>query len=386
MKFCMLHELNRYREVRMRFICILLILLPTISFATEYTPDSAAELRAQYQLLLELKAEDAITEAVFNEKSESIKQQAYSRYQISLEDMPSASATEQRIDSFTSALYSISALLLLALVAKIMSYFPAILNEALVYVASTVTLLAFHQEYVLLVAGFSLAGVLAYSVNIRIENSGTARRWTGWLLMLVLGLLAWCFDNSVFGVCSVIAFVYSLGFVMLITPGMIAVGVNETRIVVVLRLAFACLLLTLLAWLIFYTTWLSALMPVRQTLHAFELGMLTVLPLAYFTALGYLSFFLLKHRFWLRFIAELAALISGLAVIIIALLYQLDTMFWVGAVFMLWNLMDKFHELVYKRVSFTAACTLFAVIFGGSAAIIKSNMAIIMPHLTFLNL
>ncbi|WP_240224219.1 hypothetical protein [Rheinheimera hassiensis] len=370
----------------MRFICILLILLPTISFATEYTPDSAAELRAQYQLLLELKAEDAITEAVFNEKSESIKQQAYSRYQTSLEDMPSASATEQRIDSFTSALYSISALLLLALVAKIMSYFPAILNEALVYVASTVTLLVFHQEYVVLVAGFSLAGVLAYSINSRIEDSGTARRWTGWLLMLVLGILAWCFDNSVFGVCSVIAFVYSLGFVILITPGMIAVGVNEARITVVLRLAFACMLLTLLAWLIFYTNWLSALMPVRQTLHAFELGMLTVLPLAYFTALGYLSFFLLKHRFWLRFIAELAALISGLAVIIIALLYQLDTMFWVGAVFMLWNLMDKFHELVYKRVSFTAACTLFAVIFGGSAAIIKSNMAIIMPHLAFLNL
>ncbi|MEH8018940.1 hypothetical protein MN202_16985 [Rheinheimera muenzenbergensis] len=276
--------------------------------------------------------------------------------------------------------------MLLALVTKIMSYFPAILSEALVYVASAVTLLVFHQEYVVLVAGFSLAGVLAYSVNSRIEDSGKARRWTGWLLMLVLGILAWCFNNSVFGVSSVVAFVYSLGFVMLITPGMIAVGVNEARIAVVLRLAFACLLLTLLAWLIFYTTWLPALIPVRQTLHAFELGMLTVLPLAYFTALGYLSFFLLKSRFWLRFIAELAALISGLAVIIIALLYQLDTMFWVGAVFMLWNLMDKFHELVYKRVSFTAACTLFAVIFGGSAAIIKSNMAVVMPHLAFLNL
>ncbi|MGP9801118.1 hypothetical protein [Rheinheimera sp. NSM] len=363
-----------------------IIFLPVISLAADYKTDSAAELHAQYQLLLELKAEAAITEAVFKEKSENIKQQAYSRYQISLEDMPVASATEQRIDSFTSALYGISALLLLALIAKIMSYFPAGLNETLIYVASIVTLLVFHQQYVVLVAGLSLAAVLAYSINSRMEDSGKARRWTGWLLMLVLGILAWCFDNSIFGICSVAAFVYSLGFVMLVTPGMIAVGVDEARIAVVLRLAFACLLLTLLAWLIFYTTWLAALMPLRQTLHAFEPGMLTVLPLAYFTALGYLSFFLLKSRFWLRFIAELVALISGLAVIIIALLYQLGIMFWVGAVFMLWNLMDKFHQLVYKRVSFTAACTLFAVIFGGSAAIIKSNMAVIMPHLAFLNL
>lgn len=370
----------------MRFIFILLIFFPFISLATEYTPDSAAELHAQYQLLLELKAEDAITAAVFNEKSESIKQQAYSRYQISLEDMPSTSATEQRIDSVTSALYSISALLLLALIAKIMSHFPAGLNEILIYIASIATLLVFHQEYVVLTAGFSLAAVLAYSINSRIEDLGKARRWTGWLVMLVLGILAWCFDNRIFGVCSVTAFVYSLGFVMLVTPGLIAVGVDEARIAVVVRLAFACLLLTLLAWLIFYTTWLPALMPVKKILHAFELGMLTVLPLAYFTALGYLSFFLLQSRFWLRFIAELAALISGLGIIVIALLYQLDTMFWVGAVFMLWNLMDKFHELVYKRVSFTAACTLFAVIFGGSAALIKSNMTVIMQHLAFLNL
>ena len=370
----------------MRFVFILLIFLPFISQAAEYRPDSAAELRAQYQLLLELKAEAAVTDAVFNEKSENLKQQAYSRFQISLEDMPVASATEQRIDSFTSALYSISALLLLALIAKIMSHFPAGLNETLVYVASSLTLLVFRQEYTVLVAGFSLAAVLAYSINSRMEDSGKARQWTGWLLMLVLGILAWCFDNSIFGVASVIALVYSLGFVMLITPGMIAVGVEDTRISVVLRLAVTCLVLTLLAWLIFYTTWLPDLLPLKQRIQAFELGMLTVLPLAYFTALGYLSFFLLKSRFWLRFTAELLALVSGLSVIILALLYQLDTMFLVGTVFMLWNFMDKFYQLVYKRVSFTTACTLFAVIFGGSAAIIKSNMAVIMPHLAFLNL
>ena len=94
----------------------------------------------------------------------------------------------------------------------------------------------------------------------------------------------------------------------------------------------------------------------------------------------------MKEKPWLRFSAELIGLISEIAVVTIALLYKLDTMFWIAALFLMWNFLDKFYRLIYKHVSYVSACTLFALFFAGISALIKSNIDVIMPYLEFLGL
>lgn len=384
---------------------VFMLCLPSLSVSAQYEANSPDELQAQYQLLLELKAENAISEDVYTEKSTFLLQQADTKFHLDLDsgtsnsDIPigneehqpskrpsSASETKQRIDSFTTTLYVISALLLLALVGKVMSHFPPLLNELLIYSASILSLIFFHYEYWLLVAGFSLGSVISYSILSRISDDKEETKWVGWPLAITFAVLTLIFDNSIFGFCSILALLSTFGFIILIAPGRVTVGTQNDRITQSVYLTALSFTLTLLAWLVFYTDWFSPLLELRQPLQSFELGMLTLLPLAYFSGISQLSFFLLKERPWLRFSAELIGILSEIIVVTIALLYELQTMFWVGALFLMWNFLDKFYRLVYRHVSYVSGCTLFALFFAGIGALIKSNIDAIMPYLQFLGL
>ena len=391
-------------RVRHFILFVLMVTIPSLGLAAQYEVSSKDELQAQYQLLLELKAENAVSENVFTEKSTFLHQQAQTNFHFDLDsgtytsDIPIGNAhqiskqpspisdTEQRIDSFTTALYAISALLLLALIGKVMSHFPPLLNELLIYGASIISLIFFHYEYWLLVAGFSLGSIVSYSVLSRISDDKEEAKWVGWPLAITFAALALIFDNSIFGFCSVLALLSTFGFMILVAPGRVTVGSQDERVAQSVYLTALSFTLTLLAWLVFYTDWFAPLLELRQPLQSFELGMLTLLPLAYFSGISQLSFFLLKEKPWLRFSAELIGLISEIAVVTIALLYKLDTMFWIAALFLMWNFLDKFYRLIYKHVSYVSACTLFALFFAGISALIKSNIDVIMPYLEFLGL
>jgi hypothetical protein len=53
---------------------------------------------------------------------------------------------------------------------------------------------------------------------------------------------------------------------------------------------------------------------------------------------------------------------------------------------MTWDAIDKYHELIYKRVDFVWAGLIFAAILGAVGYHIKNNMVTIMNALEFLNL
>ena len=393
-----------FAKIKYLIICTLILLIPYLSIAAQFEVSSKNELQAQYQLLKDLKAQGTISDSVYNEKFTSLSQQATDNFNfdlesgVSLSDLPSnkdintdkvpdnSSDIEQRIDNFTTALYAISALLLLAFVGKFMSSLPPLLNEILVYSASIISLTFFHYEYWVLVAGFSLGSVISYSVLSRISDDKEENKWVGWPLAVTFFILALLFKNSIFGIFSILALLATFGFIILIAPGLVAVGTQDNRLRQSFYLTLFSFFLTLFAWLVFYTDWFAPLVELNKLLHPFEFAMLTLFPLAYFSGISQLRFFLLKEKPWLRLSAELIGLFSEITVITIALLYKLDTMFYIGVLFLTWNFMDKFNRLVFKHVSFVVGCTLFALLFAGVGALIRENIKLIKPLISFLAL
>lgn len=357
-----------------------------LSAEASYQPGTLAEVQAQYQLLLQLRQENSISDNTFQGKYLVLQSLAKNQYDVELNEIELQSAAENRIDRLGSGLYAISAILLLGLVVKLLSYLPAIVNEVVVYSAAIVVLGGSDSEYLTLVGGFTLAGVLLYSIHSRVTFGPGYYYATGVPLTIAFFLLAIIFDNNIFGFACTLAFLFSFGFLIVVFPGAVIVGSPEGRLATTFYLTVLSLLFSLLVWLTFYTPWVAEASGLQRFLTPFKEGMLINFPLAYFAGVSQLRFYLLGNRPWLRLIAESVGLFSELAMLTLALLYQLDVMFWIGSLFISWNCMDKFYRLIYRRFSFTASCTLFAILFGGAGGLIKYNMDTIKPYLEFLGL
>lgn len=367
----------------------------TISFvcsATEYQPSSLSEVQAQYQLLLELKQEQAIDNDVFDSKTAELRKRAKEDFDVDITKSTTYTGDAgNRIDDFSTALYVISSLLFLALVlyllskfSYLLSYLSPIAKETFVYVIAAIGLIFFHYGYWLLLFGFLLSGVICYSIASRISDERNLFHWLGWPLTIIFLSFALLFDNSVFGFCCVLALLFTFKFIVTVSPDMIIVSSFENSTAFVFLLTIISFILSLLAWLIFYTPWLPHVMILRNYFQPFEVGMLTLFPLSYFFGVNQLRFFLLKEFVMLRVITELVGLASELMMITIALLYQLNVMFWIGALFLTWDFLYNFYHVVYSRLGFVMACGIFSLLFAIIAAVIKSNMELIVPYLSFL--
>jgi hypothetical protein len=60
----------------------LFIFIPALSFAKNYEPKDISELRAQYNLLVDLKNDEAITESVFDTRATALKRLATEKYHV----------------------------------------------------------------------------------------------------------------------------------------------------------------------------------------------------------------------------------------------------------------------------------------------------------------
>jgi hypothetical protein len=384
--------------------------------AQNYEPRDVSELRAQYNLLVDLRNDKAISESVFETKTTELKQLATEKFNVNFDGLELKQIVPaQRIDWIGSALYIISAILVLSLLVPLLAKFrkPIIalirfmINndffknltrqlirlivktwEFFAYATLLLALYNFDNEYVVLLVSFLSGSLISYSILSRRDKEG--KKQSGNILSLILTLLwaaiAYFYDNGFVGFLSVASFISSIGFVVIMFPGVIGIGFKENKAGFVLRLTGIAFILSIFSWLLFYTSYIPSLVSLKEQMRVYEVGMVSLIPLVYFCGLGYLTFFWYRRHFWIKIFSEFIALVSGIFVLTVALLYGIGSMFWIGLFFMTWDAVDKYHELIYKRVDFVWAGLIFAAILGGVGYHIKNNMVTIMNALEFLNL
>lgn len=402
------------------FLFVLLLILPLASFADDYEPKDVSELQAQYNLLVDLRNDKEISESTFREKTEYLKQLATDKFHINIEGLRlQQMVPAQKIDWIGSAFYVISALLVLLLLAPLLrklvkplaklvkriatffaknKVFQLIVHYSLQFIYRTWEILSylilgfllyyFNNEFIVLQVSFLSGSLVSFSIYSRRnkEKRELYSNIASWSLTILWATIAYLFDNGFVGFMTVASFISSIGFAMFMFPGMVGIGFKKNNAPFVLRLTAITFFLSLFSWLLFYTNYITALAPLKDAMRPFEVGMVSLIPLVYFLGLGYMTFFLYRNKLGLKILCELIALVSGLFVLTIALLYGIGSMFWIGLLFMTWNAIDKYHELVYKRVDFVWAGLILAGILGGTGYLIKSNIALIMQYLEFLNL
>ncbi|BDS10003.1 hypothetical protein [Aureispira anguillae] len=402
--------------MKYQFLCLLLCCAFS-SFADNYEPKDVAELQAQYNLLIDLRNEGSISEGVFEEKTTYLEQLAINKFQVDIEGLGLQQIVPaQRIDWIGSAFYVISALLLLVIlgplltilfkpivrfikqfmntkiVQKIIQIATAVIKktwEALAYISLFLLFYFFRHEYATLVTSFALGSLVSYSIYLRKgKTKATVYRTIGaWVLTILWGLIAYFGNNSFVGFMAVASFISSIGFFFFMNSGLILLGFKKDDTFFLLRLTLFTFVLTLLSWLIFYTNYVPVLSALKPHLRVFETGMVSLIPLVAFLGLFYINFiYTYRDDLFKKIALETIALILALAVLVIALLYGIGSMFWIGLLSTIWFSADKYYWLVYKKVDFVWAGLILAILLAGIGSWIKTNLPMIMEQLEFLNL
>lgn len=399
---------------------VMLMVISGFCFAGGYEPEDISAIRAQYNLLVELKNSEEISDAVFTERAGNLRALAQKKFQISIESLDLQQIVPARkIDWLGSAMYVISAILVFALliplykkfriplkVIALKIYYKLINNkvfiasvrflvsffrcfwELLSYLLLFAVLWFFRNEFVVLLVALLLGSLIGYSILVR------GKKWkkegcikvVSYCQTLIWGGMAYLFGNGFVGFLAVASFVSSIGFMVVMYPGMISIGFIKSDRASIAKLTAIAFLLSVFSWLIFYTGYIPQLDFIRKEIGVFRVGMVSLVPMVFFVGLGYMTFFLYKRDYFERMILELNALMLGGGVLLVAFMYEINSMFWIGAFFMIWDIIDKYYELVYKKVDFVWFGLSLAAVIGGAGYIIKSNIANITAALSFLGL
>jgi MFS family permease len=398
------------------FLFIFLCSSPSL-LADNYEPKDVTELQAQYNLLIDLRNEESISEAIFEEKTIYLKQLAIKKFQVDIEGLELQQIVPaQRIDWIGSAFYVISALLLLAILGPLLSlilrpivklvkriidhkmvkiiliaiaHFIKKTWEGLAYISLFLMLYFLHNEYAVLVASFALGSLISYSIYSRKGKERAVLYGTigSWVLTILWGLIAYFYNNGFVGFLAVGSFISSIGFSFYMDSSLIMFDFKKNNAPFVLRLTLLTFVLTLLSWLIFYTNYITVLSALKPHLRVFEVGMTSLIPMLAFLGLFYINYIYTFQKDPIKkIVLESIALIAALGVLVIALVYGIGSMFWIGLLFTIWSSFDKFYWLVYKNVNFIWTGLILAALLAGAGYFIKTNLPMIMEHLKFLNL
>ncbi len=406
-------------KVRFVYFCFLLCLC-AVSQAEEYVPKDVSEIRAQYALLQGLQQAGEISADTFKQRSQALIVLAEKEHHIKLEENELAQITSiERFDWLGSTLYVLSAILVLVLLGPLvkklarpfMRYLHVLIyffrnNQLIRYLARKLlafiewsweffaylilasALYFFGHEYVVLLVSFLLGTLVSFSVFFRISELRREHfsKITAFILTILWGGIAVYFDNELVGFMAVAAFVTSIGFIIVFSPRTIGIGFSECSEGYILSLTRFTFVLTLITWFLFYTDYIPALAPVKEIMRVFRVGMTSLIPLTYFVGLGYLSFVVRHSSKTTAIIRELVSLVSGISILIISLLYNIQNMFWIGLFFMAWDLLDKYYTYIYRRMEFVWAGLILAIFLGVSGYLLKANIDTVMNVLRPLGL
>jgi len=400
------------------FLFLLFFLGSSLSLlADTYEPKDVTELQAQYNLLIDLRNEESISEDIFEEKTAYLKELATEKFQMDIADLELQQIVPaQRIDWIASAFYVISALLLLIILRPLLrtllrpiyklylsikdlemvkifvrkfTWFFIKTREPLAYISLFFLLYFIDNEYVVLVVSFALGALISYSIYSRKgETRAEVYRTVGsWIQTILWGLIAYFYSNAFVGFLSVASFVSSIGFSFYMGSSLIALGFKKDDTPFVLRLTIFTFILSLLSWLIFYTNYIPVLSALKPHLRVFEVGMTSLIPLVTFIGLFYINYiYTFKEDPVKKVVTESIALIAALSVLIISLVYGISSMFWIGLLFTVWFSFDKFYWFVFKNAGIVISGLILSVLLAVIGYSIKSNLPAIMEYLKFLNL
>lgn len=386
-------------------------------FADNYEPKDVTELQAQYNLLIDLRNEESISEAIFEEKTAYLEQLASNKFQVDIEGLELQQIVPaQRIDWIGSAFYVISALLLLIVLGPllvlifrpIVKLFKVLVDKKIVKVilraisnfiektwegfAYLCLCLLFYfnpNEYAVLVASIALGPLVIYSFYHRKRKKRAVlyNTLTSSVLTILWGLIAYFYNHSFVGFLAVSSFISSIGFSFYMDSNLIMFGFKKDNTPFVLRLTILTFFLTILSWLIFYTNYIPILAALQPHLRVFEVGMTSLIPMVAFLGISYINYiYSFKKNPIKKTLTEGITLIAALSVLTIALVYGIGSMFWIGLLFTIWFSCDKFYWLVYRQMDFVWFGLILAALLAGAGYFIKTNLPMIMEHLKFLDL
>ncbi|MFK7796348.1 MAG: hypothetical protein AB8E82_02765 [Aureispira sp.] len=379
-------------------------------FSPASDPSTVEELQAQYRLLIDLQEAEQISPVVFEERAAYLKNMAQEEFNLSLDGLElKQAATVQRVNWVVSALYVAAAalgfvffmpflLLLLKPFRRILTKIwhmeavrrlYALLKRLFIlcwepasYVILVASLWLLPTEWMITLVALFLGSLISYSVYSRRDKTSKekAGNLASWIITVVWGVLAYYFDNAWIGFMAVGAFISSMGFVMVMWPGVIGIGFKKISKVFILRLTGIMFVIMVIAVLIFQTTYIPWLTALRQPLRVYEVGLLSLVPLVYFLGLGYTAFFAYgrKEAIYKQVLARAIAFTTGYLSVAAGLFYGVGSLFWIGLFFMLWFTADLYFIMIYKRINVVFSGMILALCLGVAAYWLQNNLSLVL--------
>ena len=398
----------------MRWIALLGLCWMLCSFTPLAPPSSIQELQAQYQLLQALHEQGQLPDSTFEAQTAALEQWSLERFDLDLNrQVLDQAVSAQRIDWLGSALYIGAALVLLMILGPLLrklwlwgrnllrrlwewqplrlllirlGKLAVMLWEPFSYVLCAGLLYAYPHELVVLLVSAVLSSLITYSIYSRqpeqkfTHNMGTL---TAWILTLLWGGIAYYFDHTWVGVGAVGAFLAALGFVLFYLPGVEWGRFRHADRLMAQRMTILLLLLSVLSALIFNLDAVPALAALRLPLRPFEFGWTTLVPIAYFSSLGYLVFnvYGYKTSFWKRVLARLVGLGFAALTLVVAIVFQIGSLFWIGSFFTLILIIERYYDLFYKKIDPIWTGLLVALSLAAAGYALKQHLSTVVDFL-----
>lgn len=390
----------------------LYLFLLLVSFSTTIlgfappTPKSMEAVRAQYQLLESLHEEQAISTEVFQQKTQALQKIAKEQFDLDITGMQIEQVVPaQRINWLATALYGISALLLLLFATllfrqiqkPLLKWIRAMLKriveselfqltvrytvafvkaswEILSYFILASLLWQFPHEYSLLAVSTLGAGLISYSYFTRVSTTQVEQKPIllsvhSCLLLLLWGGLGFWSQHYWLGFLMTAALIYLFATISyFLFP-------KQERWLFSLTAFNGLATLGVLAWAVYGN---------GASFQQLQAGALFLMPLAYLGNLIVIIFYIrTKHKRWpilleLLFVASLVILLAA------GIRLELNHLSWIALGFLTLYLLFRYFTLVLKKVNPIWGLLLSAGILGGVGYLLKTHLTTVMAWLSFL--
>jgi len=420
-------------------LIILLSLFSLFAGAQErYQAETLEEVQAQARLLKELRQSASISQDSYDKENQRLKERAYElthgQFPKELTEAENIVQT-QRFDWLSTGLMVVSALIGLAvffpllkklyfkfrfylvllrrfirryflwlpklldfvlkhlgrLVKKLVEAYrkvlewlrnaPHIVQELVAYSISISLLFWLESIYFLIPVMLLMTVYLSQSIDRYVCKFKSKHFANAFLLAASIfwSICAFYFESSIIGFIAVGFINAFLGFSIGIYPGWVEFGFARHTQSYIFRTSLISLAMLLTGWLVFY----SHLLPntIGMQVYMFSAGLYFFVPLTFYVGILVISGMWFEDKKY-YFGYNVYAVLSGFSVLLLAYLYSMGFLFWIGAIFMVWFVSSKYYEIIWKRYDVVYAATGVAIALGGSGYYIQNNLPEIVRFMT----
>jgi len=258
---------------------------------------------------------------------------------------------------------------------------PRVVQELIGYLIFILLLFWLEKVYLLIPVMLLFTLQLAHSVNHYICKF-ESKNYTNIFLLIASVFWSACayyFSSSIMGFVAVGLINALLGFSLGIYPGWVEFGFKKESQSFIFKTSLTSLMLLLVGWLIFY----SGLLPnsVGMQVYMFSAGLYFFVPLSFYVAILVISGqWFDDKKYYVAYNSY--AIFTGFPLLLLAYVYAMGFLFWIGAIFMVWFACSKYYELVWKRIDRVYAASGVALFLGGSGYFIQKYLEEIVEFMT----